>query len=169
MGKVIQFPVRESNGYSNLSRLFSVANSVESVNFYLETLEQLKKDGYLLPGEYEKLKDRGRSKRLELAKPEPVAAKHPEKPGTYLYTSEMGQEKPVCQMEASRGYYGGHMYIDTPLEIKGRGIAFVKRYSEKDFVNPNNHKVGWNHYRVTNRAFEKLKQQYTISMECLLD
>ena len=169
MGKVIQFPVRESNGYSNLSRLFSVANSVESVNFYLDTLEQLEKDGCLRSGEYEKLKEQGRSKRLELAQPEPVAAEQPEQPGTYCYTPEMGQEKPVCQMEASRSYYGKHMYIDTPLELKGRGITFLKKYSEKDFYNPNDHKVGWNHYQVTNRAYGKLKEQYTISMECMLD
>lgn len=169
MGKVIQFPVRESNGYSNLTRLIGVANSIEILNVYIETLEQLEKDGYLLPGEYDKLKEQGRSKRLELAQPESVAAVQPEQPGTYIYTPEMGQEKPVCQMEASRGYYGKHMYIDTPLELKGRGITFLKKYESKELTASGQYKVGWNEYQVTNRAFEKLKEQYTISMECLLD
>ena len=169
MGKVIQFPVIESVGYSNLSCLFSVARSVETVNFYLDTVEQLEKGGCLRPGEYEKLKEQGRSKRLELAQPEPVAAEQPEQPGTYTYTPEMGQKKPVCQMEASRSYYGKHMYIDTPLELKGRGITFLKKYESKELTAYGQYKVGWNHYQVTNRAFEKLKEQYTISMECLLD
>ena len=81
----------------------------------------------------------------------------------------MGGAKPDCQMEASRGYYGGHWFIDTPLEIKGRGITFLKKYTDKDFCTLGHYRVGWNEYRVTNKAFDKLKEQYTISQEVCLD
>ena len=69
-------------------------------------------------------------------------------------------------MEASPSYYGGHYFIDTPLELKGRGITPVDAHwvdgCKKQLEN-------WKCYRVTKRAFEKLKEQYSISMECCLD
>ena len=111
----------------------------------------------------------GRTKRLELAQPKKQEPQKAEQPGTYRYTPEMGQEKPDCQMEASRSYYGGYYYIDTPLEIKGRGITFLRKYESKHFVHSDNYKVGWNEYRVTELAFEKLEKQYTISMQVNLD
>lgn len=167
MCKIIQFPVKESNGYKNLSALFNICESVESCNFYLESVEQLFEDGSITEKELHTLRRIGRQKRLELATP----AQEPQKadePGTYCYTPEMGQKKPEgCQMEASRAYYGKHMYIDTPMTLKGRGITFLKQYKPGDLCT--NRKDGWNHYQVTNLAFEKLKAQYTISMECCLD
>ena len=169
MNKIIPFPVPQSNGYKNLVALFDVCNNLDSCNFYLETVERLFENDDITEKELYTLRRIGRTKRLELAAPakqDPVKA---DKPGTYLYTPEMGQEKPDCQMEASHSYYGGHYFIDTPLELKGRGITFLKKYESKDFVNPNNRKVGWNEYRVTTKAFNKLKEQYTISMELLLD
>ena len=70
----------------------------------------------------------------------------------------MGQEKPEgCQMAATLAYYGKHVFIDTELEIKGRGITLLE---QRDFLK---------RYQVTNLAFEKLKKQYTISMERCLD
>ena len=113
----------------------------------------MEKSGNLLDGEAQKLTEQGREKRLEMAKPDPIEKEIVEAPGVYRYTPEMGGQKPDCQMEASKGYYGKHWFIDTPLEIKGRGIEFVKKYQEKDFCNPEDHRVGWNEYRVTNRAF----------------
>lgn len=172
MAQIIRFPVKTqavSNGYDNLSRLIAVAATKEVLNFYVESIEQLEKSGKLLDGEAQKLTEQGREKRLEMAKPDPVEKEPVENPGLYCYTPEMGQKKPDCQMEASRGYYGKHWFIDTPLEIKGRGIEFVKKYQEKDFCNPEDHRVGWNEYRVTNRAFEILKTKYSISQKCLLD
>lgn len=172
MAQIIQFPVKEqavSNGYDNLSRLIAIAATGDVLNVYIETIEQLEKAGNLLDGEAQKLTEQGREKRLELAEPNPVKKETVEAPGVYCYTPEMGGQKPECQMEASRGYYGKHWFIDTPLEIKGRGIEFVKKYQEKDFCSPGNYKVGWNEYRVTNRAFDKLKEKYSISQECLLD
>lgn len=172
MAQIIRFPVKTqavSNGYDNLSRLIAVAATKEVLNFYVESIEQLEKSGKLLDGEAQKLTEQGREKRLEMAKPDPVEKEPVENPGVYCYTPEMGQKKPDCQMEASRGYYGKHWFIDTPLEIKGRGITFLKKYTDKDFCTPGHYRVGWNEYRVTNKAFDKLKEQYTISQEVCLD
>ena len=166
MAQIIQFPVKEqvvSNGYNNLSRLISGAETTEALNWYIESMERLEKAGNLLDGEAQKLEEQGKKKRLEMSAADPV-----EVPGVYCYTPEMGGQKPDCQMEASRGYYGKHWFIDTPLELKGRGIELIKKYQEKDFCSKD-HRVGWNECRVTNRAFEKLKEKYSISQECLLD
>lgn len=169
MCKIIQFPVKESNGYRNLAALFEICDTLESCNFYLESVEQLYGNGSITEKEMYTLRRIGRTKRLELAAPKKQETETADKPGTYCYTPEMGQQKPDCQMEASRAYYGEHFFIDTPMELKGRGITFIKKYSPKDFADPNNKKVGWNEYQVTNLAFKKLKDQYTISMECCLD
>lgn len=172
MAQIIQFPVKEqvvSNGYHNLSRLISGADTTEALNWYIESMERLEKAGNLLDGEAQKLKEQGREKRLEMAKPDSIEKEVADSPGVYCYTPEMGGQKPDCQMEASRGYYGKHWFIDTPLELKGRGIEFIKKYQEKDFCKSDDHRVGWNEYRVTDRAFEKLKGQYSISQECHLD
>ena len=171
MAQIIQFPVKTqavSNGYGNLSRLIAVAATKDVLNFYIESIEHLEKSGNLLDGEAQKLTEQGREKRLEMAKPDPIKKEIVEAPGVYCYTPEMGGQKPDCQMEASKGYYGKHWFIDTPLELKGRGIEFIKKYQEKDFCSKD-YRVGWNEYRVTNRAFEKLKEKYSISQECLLD
>lgn len=89
--------------------------------------------------------------------------------GVHCYTPEMGDRKPAVKMEASIGHYGKHYYIDTTEELKGRGIEFIKTYKDGDFIRPNYYKVGWNEYCVTTNAFEKLKTQFSISMECCLD
>lgn len=39
--QIIQFPVQHSNGYNNLIQLFEICSSLESCNFYLESVEQL--------------------------------------------------------------------------------------------------------------------------------
>lgn len=136
MAQIIRFPVKAqaaSSGYDNLSRLIAVAATKEVLNFYVESIEQLEKSGKLLDGEAQKLTEQGREKRLEMAKPDPIEKEVAEAPGVYRYTPEMGGQKPECQMEASRGYYGKHWFIDTPLELKGRGIELIKKYQEKDF------------------------------------
>ena len=134
MAQIIQFPVKTqavSNGYGNLSRLIAVAATKDVLNFYIESIEHLEKSGNLLDGEAQKLTEQGREKRLEMAKPDPIEKEIVEAPGVYRYTPEMGGQKPDCQMEASKGYYGKHWFIDTPLELKGRGIEFVKKYQER--------------------------------------
>lgn len=112
----------------------------------------------------------GRSKRFELATPPQGEALKAEKPGVYVYAPEMGQQKPEgCQIEAHRAYYGGHIFIDTPLELKGRGIRFLKTYKPGDLTSSGQYKSGWNTYEVTNRAYDLLKTRYAISWENCLD
>lgn len=166
MCKIIQFPIKESNGYINLKALFEMCDSLESCNFYLESVEQLFEAGHITEKEMYTLRRIGRTKRIELAAPAKQEAPTQEQPGTYSYTPEMGQEKPDCQMEAGHCYDGKHYWVDTPIELKGRGITPLechwiegcKKQVEK-----------WKSYRVTRKAFEKLKEQYTISMELNLD
>lgn len=90
--------------------------------------------------------------------------------GVHSYTPEMGQRKPHCQMKATLGHYGTHYYIDTPLELKkARGIKLRKQYESKDLTGPGQYMVGWYSYIVTTLAYDKLKEQYSISRESLLD
>lgn len=166
MCTIIQFPTRESNGYKNLVALFDVCSSVKSCNFYLESVEQLFDNGAITENELYTLRRIGRQKRIILVTPQ-QAAQTAKKPGTYLYTPEIGQQQPEgCQMEARRAYYGKHFFIDSPIDIKGRGITAVEAHwiagCKKQIEN-------WKCYRVTNAAFEKLQQQYSISIECCLD
>lgn len=167
MCKIIQFPKRaESNGFKNLKALFEICNSVESCNFYLESAEQLFESGSITENELLALRRIGRQKRLSLANPvsEPVKA---EKPGTYSYAPEMGQEEPEgCQMEAGLCYYGKHYWVDTPIELKGRGITEQEAHWIDGCKKQIEH---WRSYRVTKKAFEKLKEQYCIAMEYCLD
>lgn len=167
MAQIIQFPVKEqvvSNGYNNLSRLISGAETTEALNWYIESMERLEKAGNLLDGEAQKLEEQGKKKRLEMSAADPV-----EVPGVYCYTPEMGGQKPECQIEAHRSYYGRHYHIDTPLELKGRGIKKDGVIQAKNLRSSNQYKDGWFEYTVTERAFEKLKEQHTISQELLLD
>ena len=48
--------------------------------------------------------------------------------GLHCYTPEMGQRKPEVKMEASLSYYGKHYFVDTPLELKGRGITEIEAH-----------------------------------------
>lgn len=157
MATIINFPVKNTKGYENLSQLFAVCGTVESCNFYLQTAEYMAEQGQIRENELLTLRKIGRMKRQKLATPtkEPEAA---EKPGVYNYTPEMGEQKPEgVQIEARRAYYGKHWFLDTTLELKGRGITLEK--SEN----------GVNKYQVTNRAFELLKEKYSISQECFLN
>lgn len=88
--------------------------------------------------------------------------------GVHSYYPEMGERKVNTQMEARLSHYGNHYFVDSPTELKGRDVTFLKTYAANGFVRPN-HKVGWHSYKVTTAAFDKLKGQYSISMERLLD
>lgn len=78
-------------------------------------------------------------------------------PGTYIYCPEMGQKKPAAQIDARLAYYGG-WFIYTELELKGQGIRPEGTDSK-----------GRNRYKVTDRAFSKLENQYSIAFESNLD
>lgn len=84
------------------------------------------------------------------------------------YTPEMGQKRPAdTQIDASIGHYGG-WFLHTPLTLKGRGITFRGTTEASTLVPAAQHKAGWNNYKVTDLAFEKLSREYRISMESLL-
>lgn len=157
MCKIIQFPVRESAGYQNLKALFEICASVEACNFYLETVEDLAENGAITENEKMTLRRMGRTKKLSLANPTQEAQEVTAN-GEYIYTPEMGEEKPACQIEAQLGYYGKHYYLITALELRGRGIT-----KDRDDG------TGKYWYTVTKKAYEKLKEQYTISCVNYLD
>lgn len=157
MATIINFSVKNTKGYENLVQLFAVCGSVESCDFYLEAAEYMKKHGQIKENELLTLRRIGRTKRQELENPikTPEIAK---KPGVYNYTPEMGEQKPEgVQIEARSSYYGNHWFLYTGLELKGRGITLMET------------KNSIYKYKVTNRAFDLLKEKYCISQECLLD
>lgn len=89
--------------------------------------------------------------------------------GVHSFTPEMGQRKVNCQLEVTIGHYGSY-YIKTPLELKGQGIKFIQTYTADGLVHGSASRLcGWHEYKVTDRAYDKLKQQYSISREANLD
>lgn len=161
MCTIINFPknkIQNTNGYKNLVALFEICDSVESCNFYLESVENLYNDGSVTEKEMYTLRRIGRQKRIELANPK-QEAQEVNGAGTYCYTTEMGQKQPEeCEMQAGLCYYGGHYWIKTKLELKGRGIT--KNEPSQD---------GFNNYTVTKLAYSKLEKQYRIAYESNLD
>ncbi len=91
--------------------------------------------------------------------------------GVHAFTPEMGERKVECQLTARLSFYGSHYFVDSPeLLPKGRGIVLLSQYTPERFTNgKSNPKVGWYEYKVTSNAFEKLKLQYSISIERHLD
>lgn len=162
MCKIINFPtnkIQNTNGYKNLVAFFEVCDSLESCNFYLEAVDNLYENGGITEKEMYTLRRIGRQKRIELANPK-KEAQAVNGAGTYIYTPEMGEEKPDCQIEAQMSFYGSsHYHLKTALELKGRGIT------KDDY----NYDDGINRYTVTKLAYEKLQKFYTISYKCALD
>ena len=86
--------------------------------------------------------------------------------GVHSFYPELGERKPEVKMEARLGHYGTHYYVDTPLDLKGRGITPL----DASWVPGCQKEVeGWKSYRVTPKAFERLQAEYPIEMERLLD
>lgn len=164
MAKIIPFPKKKvhSNGFLNLIKLLETCDENKDSSVYLETAENLFVRGNITEGELQEIREIGKRK---LEEPKDKIS-----PGTYSYTPEMGEKKPEgCQMESRLSHYGNHYYVDAPLELKGRGITFLKKYEEGDFTSPGCYKVGWNHYRVTEKAYRNLENKYAISRESFLD
>lgn len=166
---IIQFPEQHSVAFTNLIQLIGLASDNETVNEYAEIMAILIDGDRFISGEVEILHEQIRARRLENKKPVQKAVDVPIHPGVYCYTPEMGEQKPECQIEAHRSYYGSHYHIDTPLELKGRGITKNGVIQAKNLRVDHQYKAGWFEYTVTERAFNKLKEQYTISQEMLLD
>ena len=153
MCKIIPFPVQEPTGFINLKQFFEVSGTVKTTEFYLGTAEELARQNKITQSELLTLRRIGRQKLKTLSQTAaPIVA-----PGLYMYTPEMGQEKPECQIDASLSYYGDHWFLTTKLSLKGRGVRLDK--TENDT----------NYYIVTERAFEKLKTEYSISKVNYLD
>ncbi|MCR5753647.1 MAG: hypothetical protein K6G30_02375 [Acetatifactor sp.] len=161
MAQIIQFPARpaqeNTTAFLNMVELFKVCEDLKSCNFYLEAVEKLHNDEKITEKEMYTLRRIGRTKRIDLAHPKRTK-QDVTGAGEYLYTPEMGQQKPDCQIEASLSYYGSYYHLKTALDLKGRGITLNE-------VKPDG--VKW--YTVTKRAYELLKNQYTISYKSLLD
>ena len=80
---------------------------------------------------------------------------------------EMNERKPEdVAGEVSLAHYGKHYFVKTPLELKGRGITLEDVYTETNCNNPA--KYGWNRYRVTLAAMDKLNARYSFAYELLL-
>ena len=86
-----------------------------------------------------------------------------------IFYPEMQEKKPKADGQASLSHYGKHYFVDTFLELNGRGIEFLGRYASKDLTQYAQHKIGMNKYKITLKAFNKLCQQYDFSSELLLD
>ena len=114
--QIIQFPVQHSNGYNNLIQLFEICSSLESCNFYLESVEQLFQKGYISEKEMYTLRRIGRGKRLELAQPEEQEAQDATEPGVYQYTPEMGE---MCIRD--------RRYRDNPGTSGTKVLGYLKK------------------------------------------
>jgi hypothetical protein len=87
-----------------------------------------------------------------------------------LYHPEMGEKRPDDVLgDASLSHYGKHYFLKTPLELKGRGIENLGKLRAEDLVEKARHKAGWNQYKVTIAAFEKICAAHKIGVEQLLD
>ncbi len=83
------------------------------------------------------------------------------------YYPEMSEVKPVGQIEASLSHYGKHWFLRTPLALSGRGVSLVDTYTEANTV-PGSRCLGWNRYKVTESAFERICEQYEVVSEMML-
>ena len=92
---------------------------------------------------------------MEAAKTPAVEA---DKPGEYVYCYETDHAPTGCDFSASLAYYGNHYFLyplrDDLPRLHGRGITYDEEYKS---------------YKVTLRAYEKLKEKYKIKYETCLD
>lgn len=92
---------------------------------------------------------------LEAAKSPAI---HADRPGEYSYCYEMDHAPTGCDFSADLAYYGNHYFLyplrDDLPRLRGRGIT----YNESNGT-----------YKVTLRAYAKLKEQYKIKRETYLD
>lgn len=171
---ILQFPAAapaaeqsHSNAYENLLKFFDVCTTPRQCSFYLDAAERCGRLKTITESELFTLRRIGRQKRLDLANPAPRKVEATA-PGVYPYHPELGEQEPEdTQMRASILYDGRHYSVDTPLDLKGRGIVLDEqarwhRGTREDLEH-------WKSYIVTKLAFSKLKEQYIISMKCYLD
>jgi len=84
------------------------------------------------------------------------------------YHPEMKETAPTdTQIHATLSHYGKHWFIRTKLQLKGRGITFLKTDTAETLV-PGSRFVGFHQYKVTEAAFEVLSAKYSVASEVLL-
>lgn len=66
MSKIISFPVKHSTGFENLKKLFEVATSFGTCDFYLGVAEEMATTGKITENEFLSLRRIGRQKRFSL-------------------------------------------------------------------------------------------------------
>lgn len=86
--------------------------------------------------------------------------------GVKAFYPEMGDKKPIAEIFATLTRSCKYR-LSTPLQLKGRGIKYYETYDKNNCSNPS--KYGWHIYYATERAFSKLKEEYAIAQEVLLD
>lgn len=85
-----------------------------------------------------------------------------------VYYPEIGGKKPAALIEARLSYYGNYYYLDTTLTLKGRGVIHQGIMKSEELTEAGQRKAGWNRYRVTTAAFDKIQKEHAVSMEMLL-
>jgi hypothetical protein len=86
--------------------------------------------------------------------------------GHFSYYPEMGEQRPEAQIEARLCHYGQHWFLTTALTLKGRGIIARGPIQAGHVCGPRAAElVGLNQYKVTDAAFDKLCQQYSVVSE----
>lgn len=87
---------------------------------------------------------------------------------TTCYTPEMNETRPDdAVIDATYGG-PGHQMLKTPLTLSGRGVKLVAILKAEELHEIAKHKAGWNQYRVTNAAYNRIERQYHVARECLL-
>lgn len=83
---------------------------------------------------------------------------HADHPGEYSYYYEEQHAPTGCDFSAELAYYGKHYFLrplrDDLPKLHGRGITYDAEYDK---------------YKVTLKAYEKIKEQYRITLEMCYD
>lgn len=88
----------------------------------------------------------------------------------HSYYPEMGEAKPAdVQGNITLAHSGKNWFIETPLDLKGRGILFEQVLKAENLTERGQYKAGWAVYRVTRAAMDKLATEYNFAREALLD
>lgn len=86
------------------------------------------------------------------------------------YYPEMGEKKPEnAQGNVQLAHYGRHYFVETPLELSGRGIENLGVLRADELTPQGQYKAGWHRYLVTLLAMKKLAERYNFASQYLLD
>lgn len=90
-------------------------------------------------------------------------------PGLKVYHPEMGEAKPTTRIDAHLCHYGKHYFLTSQIELKGRGVTFLKTLTPGDLTPKAQYKVGYHEYKVTQKALDTICEQHAVGYEMLLD